>query len=212
MSKFRLALVRQKYRPDGGAERFVSRALEALDDSDLELNVITREWQGPVKPEWNIHICNPRKWGRISRERGFADAARQLWQREAFDLVQSHERIPGCDLYRAGDGVHRRWLQQRSRILPGWKSRLLFADRYHRYVMQAERDMYQDAHLRGVICNAEMIKREIIEDFALPAEKIHVIYNAIDNQRFLPPTEEAFVALRAKWNLPRQATCLIYVG
>ncbi|MDU4230617.1 MAG: glycosyltransferase family 4 protein, partial [Klebsiella grimontii] len=192
--------------------RFVSRALEALDDSDLELNVITREWQGPVKPEWNIHICNPRKWGRISRERGFADAARQLWQRESFDLVQSHERIPGCDLYRAGDGVHRRWLQQRSRILPGWKSRLLFADRYHRYVMQAEREMYQDSHLRGVICNAEMIKREIIEDFGLPAEKIHVIYNAIDNQRFLPPTEEAFVALRAKWNLPIQATCLIYVG
>ncbi len=55
--------VRQKYRPDGGAERFVSRALEALDSSNLELNVITREWQGPVKPDWNIHICNPRKWG-----------------------------------------------------------------------------------------------------------------------------------------------------
>ena len=35
MSKFRLALVRQKYRPDGGAERFVSRALEALDSSHL---------------------------------------------------------------------------------------------------------------------------------------------------------------------------------
>ena len=52
MSKFRLALVRQKYRPDGGAERFVSRALEALDSSHLQLNVITREWQGPVKPDW----------------------------------------------------------------------------------------------------------------------------------------------------------------
>lgn len=63
MSKFRLALVRQKYRPDGGAERFVSRALEALDSSHLQLNVITREWQGPVKPDWQIHICNPRKWG-----------------------------------------------------------------------------------------------------------------------------------------------------
>ena len=45
------------------------------------------------------------------------------------------------------------------------ESRLLFADRYHRYVMQAEREMYEDSHLRGVICNAEMIKREIIEDF-----------------------------------------------
>jgi hypothetical protein len=56
-----------------------------------------------------------------------------------------------------------------------------------------------------------MIKREIIEDLAC-RRKIHVIYNAIDNQRFLPPTEETFVALRAKWNLPLQATCLIYVG
>jgi UDP-glucose:(heptosyl)LPS alpha-1,3-glucosyltransferase len=139
----------------------------------------------------------------------FADAARQLWQREHFDLVQSHERSRLRPVPRR-DGVHRRWLQQRSRILPGWKSRLLFADRYHRYVMQAEREMYQDSHLRGVICNAEMIKREIIEDFGLPAEKIHVIYNAIDNQRFLPPTE-AFV-VRRQWNLPLQATCLIYVG
>lgn len=60
--------------------------------------------------------------GRISRERGFANAARALWQRESFDRVQSHERIPGCDLYRAGDGVHRRWLQQRSRILPARKA------------------------------------------------------------------------------------------
>ncbi|MGP4880605.1 glycosyltransferase, partial [Klebsiella pneumoniae] len=51
-----------------------------------------------------------------------------------------------------------------------------------------------------------------IEDFGLPAEKIHVIYNAIDNQRFLPPDEETFAALRAKWQLPLQATCLIYVG
>ncbi|VFS37919.1 Uncharacterised protein [Serratia liquefaciens] len=51
---------------------------------------------GPVKPDWQIHICNPRKWGRISRERGFANAARALWQRESFDLVQSHERIPAA--------------------------------------------------------------------------------------------------------------------
>ena len=77
MSKFRLALVRQKYRPDGGAERFVSRALEALDSSHLQLNVITREWQGPVKPDWQIHICNStRKWGASAASGSNAAAAR----------------------------------------------------------------------------------------------------------------------------------------
>jgi UDP-glucose:(heptosyl)LPS alpha-1,3-glucosyltransferase len=97
---------------------------------------------GPVKPDWNIHICNPRKWGGSAANAVSPTPPAAVAER-TFDLVQSHERIPGCDLYRAGDGVHRRWLQQRSRILPGWKSRLLFADRYHRYVMQAEREMYQ---------------------------------------------------------------------
>ena len=36
MKHHRLAIVRQKYRPDGGAERFVSRALTALSNQNLE--------------------------------------------------------------------------------------------------------------------------------------------------------------------------------
>ncbi|WP_455426275.1 glycosyltransferase family 4 protein [Dryocola sp. LX212] len=212
MKRCRLAIVRQKYRPDGGAERFVSRALEALSAHDLELNVITRQWQGEKQENWHIHLCDPMKWGRISREKGFADAARSLWQREQFDLVQSHERIAGCDIYRAGDGVHRRWLLQRARILPAWRQQWLLRDRYHRYVMEAERAMYQAPELKAVICNAEMVKREIIEDFAIPANKIHVIYNAIDSSRFVPATPEQ----RAKWrneiNIPQQAVAMVYVG
>ncbi|KAB7894611.1 glycosyltransferase [Rouxiella sp. S1S-2] len=212
MKHFRLALVRQKYRPDGGAERFVSRALEALENHDLELNVITRQWQGEIKPGWKVHICDPWKLGRISRERGFAHAARSLWQKESFDLVQSHERIPGCDLYRAGDGVHRRWLEQRARVLPGWKAKQLFSDRYHRYVMQSEQQMYAAPELKAVICNAEMVKQEIISEFGVPAEKIRVIYNAIDSQTFLPPSEAQRSVLRARYQVPTEATCLIYVG
>lgn len=212
MKKIRLAIVRQKYRPDGGAERFVSRALEALNHKAMELNVITRQWQGDTHPDWHIHICNPMKWGRISRERGFARAARKLWQQQGFDIVQSHERIAGCDIYRAGDGVHKRWLLQRSRILSGWKQRRLFTDSYHRYVMQAEYEMYTSPHLKAVICNAEMVKREIIEDFAVPAEKIHVIYNAIDHQKFSPAEASQRQVLRQQHGIPQDAHCLIFVG
>lgn len=212
MKRYRLAIVRQKYRPDGGAERFVARALEALSAHDLELNVITRQWQGEKQDNWHIHICDPMKWGRISREKGFANAARTLWQAENFDLVQSHERIAGCDIYRAGDGVHRRWLLQRARILPAWRQKLLFGDRYHRYVMQAERAMYQAPELKAVICNAEMVRREIAEDFSIPANKIHVIYNAIDSSRFVPATPELRVKWRDEINLPHHAVVMVFVG
>ncbi len=212
MKAFRLAIVRQKYRPDGGAERFVSRALTALKDQNLELNVITREWQGETNPDWHIYRCNPIKWGRISRERNFAKAAVACWQSQKFDLVQSHERIPGCDIYRAGDGVHRRWLLQRARILPRWKQKQLMTHRYHRYVIHAEQQMYTHPNLQAVICNAQMIKKEIIEDYSVDPAKIHVIYNAIDNQKFSPANESQRQQARQQFAIEPDAHCLIFVG
>lgn len=212
MSKVRLAIVRQKYRPDGGAERFISRALEALDDESLELNIITRSWQGEPKPDWHLHICNPKKWGRISRERGFAEAARLCWQREKFDIVQSHERIAGCDIFRAGDGVHRVWLEQRARVVSPAQRFLTRFSAYHRYVMAAEEAMFRSASLKKIICNSLMVKNDIMRCFQVPEEKFAVIYNAIDSQRFLPATPEQRQHSREQLNLPASAKVLIYVG
>ncbi|MDF2041794.1 MULTISPECIES: glycosyltransferase family 4 protein [unclassified Pantoea] len=212
MSKLRLAIVRQKYRPDGGAERFISRALEALGSEQLDLNIITRSWQGTPNPDWHLHICNPAKLGRVSRERGFARAARACWEREKFDIVQSHERIAGCDIFRAGDGVHRVWLEQRARIVSPWQRLSATLSPYHRYVLQAEAEMFTSPTLKAVICNSEMVKRDILRCFPLDAGKIHVIHNAIDASRFQPATETARRATRQQLGLPDAATVLIYVG
>ncbi|WP_034918411.1 glycosyltransferase family 4 protein [Erwinia sp. 9145] len=212
MSKVRLAIVRQKYRPDGGAERFIARALEALDDERLELNIITRSWQGEPKPDWHLHICNPKKWGRISRERGFAEAARACWQREKFDIVQSHERIAGCDIFRAGDGVHRVWLEQRARVVSPVQRILTSLSGYHRYVMAAEEAMFRDPSLKKIICNSLMVKNDIMRCFQVPEEKFAVIYNAIDAQRFTPASAAERNASREKLGLPGKANVFIYVG
>ncbi len=157
-------------------------------------------------------MVNPPKWGRISRERGFANAARACWQNEKFDIVQSHERIAGCDIFRAGDGVHRRWLLQRARVLPAWRAKLLFASPYHRYVMKAEQEMYHDPHFKQVICNSEMVKKEVMEDFGLSESQITVIYNGIDSEKFHPLPESERLALRQTYQIPAAAKCLVYVG
>ena len=212
MTKLRLAIVRQKYRPDGGAERFISRALEALDSDQLDLNIITRSWQGTPNPGWHLHICDPAKLGRVSRERGFARAARACWEREKFDIVQSHERIAGCDIFRAGDGVHRVWLEQRARIVSPLQRLSATLSPYHRYVLQAEAEMFHSPALKAVICNSLMVKQDIIRCFRLDADKIHVIYNAIDANRFQPASEASRHATRQQLNLPSNATVMIYVG
>ena len=106
----------------------------------------------------------------------------------------------------------RRWLLQRARILPAWRAQMLMYDRYHRYVMRAEREMYQAPELKAVICNAEMIKREIVEDFDIDANKIHVIYNSIDSSRFVPAQEAQRAILRQQFGLPADAVVFCFVG
>ena len=99
----RLAIVRQRYTPYGGAERFIARALPALERAGAEVTLIAREAQG-----WGarrVLRVDPFHIGKVWRDWSFARAARAAWRREGFDVVQSHERIPGCDVYRAGDGV-----------------------------------------------------------------------------------------------------------
>jgi len=186
----RLALIRQRYNPYGGAERFAARALEALREQGMALTVFAREWdtgEGSRKGaaiEWTR--CDPYYLGRLWRDAGFARAVCRAVAQCSFDLVQSHERIECCDIYRAGDGVHAQWLENRSRIL-GPLGRLGTAiNPYHAYVLRAERRLFASPRLRAVICNSNMVANEIRIRFGVPESRLHVIYNGVDLEAFHP--------------------------
>lgn len=207
-----LAIVRQKYRPDGGAERFVASALSALSlQSQLDVTVLTRKWQGLPDTDYKVKLCNPLKFGRISRERGFAKAVQKHFS--DFDLVQSHERIPGCSIYRAGDGVHKRWLQHRARIMTPSQTKRVNNDRFHQYVMKAEKAMFEHPNLKAVICNSRMVKNEILHEFDIDESKVHVIYNCVDLDRFNPELRQKYrISLRTELSIPEDATAMLFIG
>ena len=207
-----LAIVRQKYRPDGGAERFVASALSALSSqTQLDITVLTRKWQGLANPAFNIQLCNPFKFGRVSRERGFAKAVQKHFPE--FDLVQSHERIPGCSIFRAGDGVHKRWLQHRSRIMTPLQARRVHNDRFHRYLMNAEKAMFEHPDLKAVICISEMVRQDILQEFDISPDKLHVIYNCVNLERFNPSLKPVFrTQIRHQYDISEDASLLLFVG
>jgi len=180
----RLALIRQRYNPFGGAERFIERAIAALEQGGTQITLITRAWDAGSGRK--VLIVDPPYAGRLWRDASFSRGVRSLLAQESFDLVQSHERIPGCDLYRAGDGVHRQWLEYRAREA-GLVERLgMRLNPYHWYTCAAERTMFAHPGLRAVICNSQMVAAEIRRHFAVPAEKLHVIYNGVDLDHFHP--------------------------
>ena len=180
----RIALVRQRYNPFGGAERFIDRALAALEQLGAQVTLIAREWRD-IGARHVIRV-NPPYIGSLWRDAGFARAARAAWTRGQFDLVQSHERIPGCDIYRAGDGVHRQWLEYRLQQASRLERSRVRANPYHRYVCRIERSLFEHPRLRAVICNSKMVQADVSRHFRIAQDKLHVIYNGVDLDHFHP--------------------------
>ncbi|MHB8536320.1 MAG: glycosyltransferase family 4 protein [Sulfuricaulis sp.] len=206
----KIALIRQRYALDGGAERFVSRALEALKSRDVRLTLITRAWSGGEGFE--VRVCDPFYLGRLWRDWSFARAVCRALQDRPFDLVQSHERISCCDVYRAGDGVHREWLAQRARAQGAFGRFATALNPYHYYVKRAERRLFENPELKAVICNSRMVREEIRRYFRIADDRLHVIYSGVDTAAFHPDLKKHRRDIRARHGIPQDATLFLFVG
>ena len=202
----KLAIVRQKYTPFGGAERFVERALVALKSKNVDVSIIAREWQGDAAGDIQGVRVNPFYLGRTWRDAGFAHAVQRLIAAGRFDLVQSHERIPGCDIYRAGDGVHATWLELRNKPLDRLAP-------WHRYTLAAEAEMFRHPRLRAVICNSRMVRDDIARRFGVADDKLRVIYSGVDLDAFNPRLRDMHGrTLREKTGVDAASPVILFVG
>jgi UDP-glucose:(heptosyl)LPS alpha-1,3-glucosyltransferase len=130
-----------------------------------------------------------------------------------FDITQSHERIPGCMIFRAGDGVHAAWLAHRARVLGELQKLAQAWSPYHRYVLGAEKAMFAHPALRAVICNSQMVADEIGRFYGVDRNRLHVIYNGVDTAMFHPGLADEFRApTRARAGIPEGAPLLLFVG
>ncbi|MGF1835274.1 glycosyltransferase family 4 protein [Photobacterium sanguinicancri] len=208
----KLAIVRQQYRPDGGAEKIIARSLDGLKSTDLNVSVITQAWPKNADSHYQIHQIDKAGLTRTAKVRNFTKNAQQLLTTQDFDIVQSHERLPGCNLYRAGDGVHAQWLNIKNRHATSLQKCWQKMDSFHRYILATERQMFESNELQKVICISNMVKQDILTHFTITEDKLVTIYNGINSNQFTPAWGEEQRQLRQELDLPQDKRILIFVG
>jgi len=203
----KLALIRRRFAATGGAELYLDRLLRALAGRGHELHLFSEAWTQP--PASVVLHKIPANGSRATRPVHFADAVERQLSAQEFDCVFSLERTRRQDVYRAGDGVHRVWLERRRQFAPWWKRHFIGRGAFHRNMLQLESETLDPTRTRRIIVNSEMVKREIVQNFKFPVERIHLVRNGVDVARFQSGKR---AETRARFGIAADEFLLLFVG
>jgi UDP-glucose:(heptosyl)LPS alpha-1,3-glucosyltransferase len=215
----KIAFVRKSYTPYGGAERYLARLIESLGERGHEIHIFAHRWEASSQiserkgPPVIFHhvpvIAAPSFLEALS----FAFSSRRLLEREDFDIIHSFERTLYQDVYRAGDGCHREWLQQRRKI-DSWIKRVSHpVNPLHRALLFLERRLFQSPRLKKIVANSRRGKEEIIRHYGVAKEKIEVIYNGVDLEAFHPRNQALYrKTQRREMGISESSFVILFLG
>src|SRR5215467_9552105 len=205
-TKIRIAFARRGYSGSGGAEVYLKRLAEGVAKAGHEVQLVTtNEW-----PEEQWPFGSIKRLGATSVI-GFADELEQMRPWLLCDVLLSLERVWSCDVYRAGDGVHRAWLARRRKFEIPLKQFVRGASRKHRDLLQLEESLFKERKAGRVIAASQMLVSEITNLYRYSADNIDVVRNGVplDKFRFDPRLREQS---RAELNLKQDQIAVLFVG
>jgi UDP-glucose:(heptosyl)LPS alpha-1,3-glucosyltransferase len=185
--KLTIGIVRRGFSSGGGAEAYLKRLAAGVAAAGHRVSLYTSaDWPAA---EWNfgpiIRLGSTTAIGfadELEKVRRDPSTALGMTDQRDRDVLLSLERVWGCDVYRAGDGVHRAWLERRNEIAgPLQKLSRLF-NRKHSAALTLEESLFAKRGAKRVIANSRMVKEEIIRIYGFPGEKIDVVYNGVPLQ------------------------------
>jgi UDP-glucose:(heptosyl)LPS alpha-1,3-glucosyltransferase len=207
-----ILFIRQRYSPFGGGEIMLDTIAKEFRARDMAVAIMSGDW--PASEGIEFIRCAGRRFPRALRARSFATAAcRRISELDpAPALVQSNDRLPCCDIFRAGEGVHAAYLDERRRL-----SKLdgvgLSLSLFHKETLRLERLTFRNSGLRAVIAISKMVADDIRRYYDVPGDRIHHIPNGVSLATYnIELRQQHRASIRAQLNVPLDKPVILFVG
>jgi UDP-glucose:(heptosyl)LPS alpha-1,3-glucosyltransferase len=177
--KLRICFARRGYSPSGGAEAYLKRLAQGVVDLGHHAQLfVTVDWP---QSQWPFGQLTCLSAGSII---GFANELEKLCGQVRCDVLMSLERVWRCDVYRAGDGLHRAWLDRRNTFATPLQNFFHRFNRKQAAILRLEESLFAQGGAGRVIVNSEMVKKEIVDLYHYPADKIDLVRNGVPLDEF----------------------------
>ncbi|MFP6903557.1 MAG: glycosyltransferase family 4 protein [Verrucomicrobiia bacterium] len=202
-----IALARREFGAGGGAELYLQRLIGALRDEGHGVVLVTAD--AKANPDGVEVRRVPLSGSRSARVAQFDEGVRDALAGVPVDCLFSLERLSRQDVLRAGDGVHASWLEQWRRFSPAWKRWLVGRGAFHRAMLELEARAFAPVNSRHLIINSEMVGHDVRARFGFPADRMHLVRNGVEAERWRRGDREA---QRAEWGVVPDEFLLMFAG
>jgi len=209
----RLAFIKKRFSIHGGAERYLQTLINHLKKEGHEIHVFANTWteeDGIIFHKVNLLPLSS-FLSNLTFNINVNSKLQTLRSKVKFDCVISFERTTCQDIYRAGEGCHAEWLDIRAKTAPFYKRLSFKINPLHISLLNMEKKLFHDTKL--IIANSKMVKEQIIRHYAVPEERINIIYNGVDLRRFNPENKDnRRKDIRDSLNISGDIKVLLFVG
>jgi len=214
----RIAILLDKFLPSRGGERYFSFLAEELARRGHEVHLFASKIEEKGEQPYQVHLVPVLKFPRSLRMISYMLFSARMVNGYGFDVIHGLGQSLVSNVLNPHGGVERAYLKQEfASISSRWYYWYRWLRRHlslrHHLELWMQRRLYAGSHVRRVIAISQMVKRDIVSYFNFPEDRIAVVFNTVDLQRFHPSLRERFrEPKRSEMGVDERSILLLFAG
>ncbi|MDE0062543.1 MAG: glycosyltransferase family 4 protein [Gammaproteobacteria bacterium] len=195
-----------KYFPYGGIQRDLLKLSLECRARGMSVRIYAIRWLAEPPGDMELCVLPATSLTRHGQYEQFAHRVRDDVERRPVDLVVGMNKMPGLDVYYAGDSCYREKARtQRNvfyRLLPRYRS-----------FLRAERTVFEPDSGTEILTLSDVQAPVFRRHYGTPAQRFHALPPGIERDRAAPPDRQAVrCRMRAELGLDEKDRLLLFVG
>jgi UDP-glucose:(heptosyl)LPS alpha-1,3-glucosyltransferase len=210
----KIALNIYKYLPTkGGGEGYLANFANQLAERGHEVHIYANTWESNNN-KIHYHTIPVIRYPKFLKDVSFVINSYNNMAKNDYDIVQVVGRALGMNVFNPHCGVEKAWLKQDFLSINGLFHRFLkhitsFFSIRQNFILWLDRKQYTGKGVSRIIAISDMIKNDIVKYHNIDPQKINVVYNGVDLQRFNPANKKKYrKATRKKLSLGEEFVIL----
>jgi UDP-glucose:(heptosyl)LPS alpha-1,3-glucosyltransferase len=210
----KIALVHMRHAETGGTERYLNQVAAFLAERGDDVAIVCRSHAAPPHPAVRFELLRPLAIGGAARMSSFAEAVERHVAGAAYDVVYGLGKTWTHDVIRLGGGCQATYLElAHDATLKPWERALGWKDAKHARALAIEARALAPGNYQRVVVNSRMVGADVQRRHGVPAERIELVYNGVDLERFTPALRATKgAALRRELGIGERDRVVLFLG